>query len=477
MLAKVREETVPSTIYLDEVKSGDISENQDVQRKFCSDNSFINGIAVTILTGNYLPPLIIGEIPVIDGIVQKYIVDGMQRTTALRKIRYENYRITTSVEDSVIEYQAKKYDTEGHVCRDENGNVIWRKCFFDIKNKTFEQFPKELQRKFDTFQLRVVTHQECTMLDVSKLVRRYNNHKGMNTSQRAFTYLDSFARHVKNIVNENRFFKDTIQFAKSASKNGTHEKIVCESVMTVFHLDSWKERAQYTTVYLNENATENEFNIIDDYADRLYKICDDEFQELFSHTSTPVWFAVFDKFVKTGLPDGRFYEFLTAFVEKLHSKEVDGISYDTLAEDSHPRSKKIVMKKINLLTALMNEFLQVGSSNECKTEKKYNNITPLELVQECVNPEATKDDIEDYEYMLDACLKVDDPLRDAPNLPSLISIIAWAYQTENDVELEDWMYNFVKEHSTYVVNQKENYLHMKKDFEEYLHKLEVEKND
>ena len=88
MLAKVREETVPSTIYLDEVKSGDISENQDVQRKFCSDNSFINGIAVTILTGNYLPPLIIGEIPVIDGIVQKYIVDGMQRTTALRKIRY-----------------------------------------------------------------------------------------------------------------------------------------------------------------------------------------------------------------------------------------------------------------------------------------------------------------------------------------------------------------------------------------------------
>ena len=135
------------------------------------------------------------------------------------------------------------------------------------------------------------------------------------------------------------------------------------------------------------------------------------------------------------------------------------------------------MKKIKLLTTLMNEFLQVGSSNELQTENKYSNITPLELIQECVNPEATKDDIEDYEYMLDACLKVDDPLRDTPNLPSLISIIAWAYQTENDVELEDWMYNFAKEHSTYVVNQKENYLHMKKDFEEYLHKLEVEKND
>ena len=87
-VAKIREESVPVVNYLTEVRDGDVSDNQDVQRYFCSDNTFINGIGVTVLTGDYLPPIILGEIVISEGIVQKYIVDAMQRTSALIKIRY-----------------------------------------------------------------------------------------------------------------------------------------------------------------------------------------------------------------------------------------------------------------------------------------------------------------------------------------------------------------------------------------------------
>ena len=56
---KVREENIPVINYTGEVKDGDVSDNQDVQRYFCSDKPFVNGIGVTVLTGDYLPPLII----------------------------------------------------------------------------------------------------------------------------------------------------------------------------------------------------------------------------------------------------------------------------------------------------------------------------------------------------------------------------------------------------------------------------------
>ena len=75
MIKKVRKETIPLSLYLSDVKNGDISKDQDVQRGFCSDNSFVNEIAVTILTEDYLPPVILGEIRYDENLVQKYVVD------------------------------------------------------------------------------------------------------------------------------------------------------------------------------------------------------------------------------------------------------------------------------------------------------------------------------------------------------------------------------------------------------------------
>ena len=87
MKKKVIEKVMSVESYLDDIVSENISDNQDVQRNFCSSNAFVDGIIMTILTDDYLPSLILGEIAK-DGIVEQYLVDGMQRTGALRKFRF-----------------------------------------------------------------------------------------------------------------------------------------------------------------------------------------------------------------------------------------------------------------------------------------------------------------------------------------------------------------------------------------------------
>ena len=94
MKEKVKETNVPILMYVNDVNDGTISDDQDVQRMFCSDNSFINGIGVTILTGDYLPPIILCEVPCGNGAKQTYIADGGQRTAAIIKISSGSHKFT-----------------------------------------------------------------------------------------------------------------------------------------------------------------------------------------------------------------------------------------------------------------------------------------------------------------------------------------------------------------------------------------------
>ena len=118
MAKKVREQTISLSSYLKSVNSEDISENQDVQRMFCWDNPAINELIVTVLTEDYIPPIILGEEELGGDLTQQYIVDGIQRTTALNKFRHMNWKTTKSFENSVIQYQAKMRDEEGHLIKD-----------------------------------------------------------------------------------------------------------------------------------------------------------------------------------------------------------------------------------------------------------------------------------------------------------------------------------------------------------------------
>lgn len=465
-IKKVEPTTLPMIMYLNEVKDGTISDDLDVQRMFCSDNSFVNGIGVTILTEDHLPEIILCDVTNDNGTKQTYIVDGGQRTAALMKIRFGNYKFTSSTEDSEIEYQAKVRDENGKVCKDEDGRILWENRVFNIKNKTFDDLPKELQDDFDKFQVHVVTHPNCTMERANKYVRRYNNHKPMNTSQKALTYLSKYSRLAKNITRDS-FFQSCMKPSETERKNSTYEKLVCESVMCIFHLDNWKKSPKAMDSYLNKYSNNEEFNTVKRYCCDLEAVCGENYQDIFVAKNVAVWIGVFDKFKKLNLQDGHFVKFLDRFKSSLHNIEIEkfNTSWDKLDGKSGTKDKTVVTGKIKLLTALMLDFFKMDDDT---LENINNEIDTLEFVRNNVDSNVTQDDIDDYYSMLDEYdIDKTSRLLEWQNEPSLVAMIAYSFKY--DINLDDWIKSYFENTNMYFINQKKNFVHMKNDLNEYLH--------
>lgn len=466
MAKKVREQAIALSSYLKSVNSEDISENQDVQRMFCWDNPAINELIVTVLTEDYIPPIILGEEELGGDLTQQYIVDGIQRTTALNKFRNMNWKTTKSFENSIIQYQAKMRDDEGHLIKDEDGSILWENREFDIKNKTFEQLPDELKKKFDDYQIRIVIHQNCTMQEISKLVRRYNRNKSMGSNQKALTWIPTYARKIKNIAN-NEFYKNCITYSKSMRKNGTYEQTVANSVMATFHLNDWKKTPNDRNEYLEENSSFDEFEKVNEYGNRIAKVCGNRFQNVFVFKDILCWIATFHNFTKFGIEDGKFAEFINALVNELHGKVVGEWSYDMLDKESGTSDKKIIQAKIDTYTTLMMKYLQIDLENLIENTEE----TTLSFVQENANPDATEEDIEFYRDMVEDCVKVDEPVYQQCER-AVIAIMAYACTKEQDEEFEKWIQKY-KNQTNFSPSQKTNFTYMKNSFDKYVQKMAV----
>ena len=463
MAKKVREQSIALSSYLKSVNSEDISENQDVQRMFCWDNPAINELIVTVLTEDYIPPIILGEEELGGDLTQQYIVDGIQRTTALNKFRHMNWKTTKSFENSVIQYQAKMRDDEGHLIKDKDGSILWENREFDIKNKTFEQLPDELKKKFDDYQIRIVIHQNCTMQEISKLVRRYNRNKSMGSNQKALTWIPTYARKIKNIAN-NEFYKNCVAPSKSMRKNGTYEQTVANSVMATFHLNDWKKTPNDRNEYLEENSSFDEFEKVNEYGNRIAKVCGNKFQNIFVFKDILCWIATFDKFTKLGVEDNKFAEFVKALVNKLHDKVIGEWSYDLLDKEAGTSDKKIIQAKIDTYTALMMDYLHIAAETTLENSEE----TTLSFVQENANPDATEEDIEFYRDMVEDCVRVDEPVYQQCER-AVIAIMAYACMKEQDEEFEKWIQRY-KNQINFSPSQKTNFTYMKNSFDKYVQK-------
>lgn len=466
MAKKVREQAIALSSYLKSVNSEDISENQDVQRMFCWDNPAINELIVTVLTEDYIPPIILGEEELGGDLTQQYIVDGIQRTTALNKFRHMNWKTTKSFENSVIQYQAKMRDDEGHLIKDKDGSILWENREFDIKNKTFEQLPDELKKKFDDYQIRIVIHQNCTMQEISKLVRRYNRNKSMGSNQKALTWIPTYARKIKNIAN-NEFYKNCVSYSKSMRKNGTYEQTVANSVMATFHLNDWKKTPNDRNEYLEENSSFDEFEKVNEYGNRIAKVCGNKFQNIFVFKNILCWIATFDKFTKLGVKDNKFAEFVNALVNDLHDKVIGEWSYDLLDKEAGTSDKKIIQAKIDIYTALMMDYLHIDTETLTINPEE----TTLSFVQENANPEATEEDIEFYRDMVEDCVRVDEPVyQQCEN--AVIAIMAYACLREQDEEFENWIQKYKKQ-TNFSPSQKTNFTYMKNSFDNFVKKIAI----
>ena len=134
-------------MYLQKIKELDIRSDLDVQRMSGAwNNNMVNELVLTVLTGDYIPPVILGE----EGHnSQLWLIDGLQRSTALMMFRDGKYKITPSIEEPVISYRAKVRDFEGEVKIDGNGDICWETRTFDFMRKTYGHLPEELQKVFN----------------------------------------------------------------------------------------------------------------------------------------------------------------------------------------------------------------------------------------------------------------------------------------------------------------------------------------
>jgi len=226
-------------MYLKLIKAETIRSDQECQRLSGQWNAnMVNELIATVLTDHYIPPIILGE-EIVNGIARLWVIDGLQRSSTLAMFRYGNTKITKNIDEYMVTYQRKVLDGNGNPKRDAKGEIIWECVKFDIRNKTFNQLPEELKDRFDQYQLETVIHQDCDTAEISKLVRRFNNHTAMNTAQKSFTYIDTFAQEIRKIIG-NRFFLDVYTCSRNDRKNGTLERITGDMILLCSYPDKYR---------------------------------------------------------------------------------------------------------------------------------------------------------------------------------------------------------------------------------------------
>ena len=449
-MARPRKQTYTMAQYLGNVNDGYISNDADTQRN-PAWKPIVDGLAVTVLTDDYVPVIVLAE----EDSGQIHIVDGGSRTAAFRMIRYGNYKIKSSVEDPIIQYK--------RMIKDENGKSIWEDAEFDIRNKTYEQFPKELQKKFDEYQVDTVVHEHCNKEKIAMYIKRYNEHKAMNTNQKMFVYIPEFAEKIRDI-SSNKFFIECCDIKDAEKEKGILERIISESVMCMFHFNKWNKNGKKLATYLNENGTKEQFEKLNNNIKRLENIITDSTKVLFNSKDCFIWFTLFNKFLETELDDCEFNEFLTAFLESLRNEPVDGKLFDKVDETGSTKDKRVIESKLHILETLMKEYLHIEESeNKLVTKEEFiaeNVELPIEEVK--ADMDVYEDTLTDLE---DKTIRDGSKLLNDNNHMSLLAIVAYAYK--NDIDLDNWMEEYASNNNTYYVDQKKNFLYMVKDLTAY----------
>lgn len=419
-----------------------------------------------ILQGNKLHPLIFAE-QIINGVPIIWDLDGKQRCTNAYSYSKNGYKVSKNIRRWMIKYQTTEKDENGNDVLDENGFPIAVNAEFDIRGKKFSDLPEELRDRFLDYSFNYDQYLNCSEEDIGYHIERYNDGKPMTSPQKGITKLGTeYAGVVKSISNM-PFFKDMGGYKVSEFKNGTINRVVVESIMTSNYLDKWNKFDDMCK-HIKENADTTVFDDFEDMVERLEKVVTDDISDMFNSKDSFLWFGLFARFVKSESDDQRFIEFMTEFIQSLHSKSIDGISFDDILESSNTKDKGIVTKKMKHLEQLMKEYLGIEDVNI-----QENAVSSVDFVAEAidVDRDVIEEDIEVYEddlnTLLDNTVKIGAKLRDKENRLSLLAMVAYSYK--EDTDLDKWFAQYAK-NDVYYADQKVNFIHMKQDFEQYTKK-------
>lgn len=345
------------TSYVDSVHNGDWCLEFSGQRLSGQWSNPQKGTLIeTMLQGYQIPALVVCEQKMKDGFAVNWIIDGMQRTSVLDEFLADGFAVARNIERPIISYQIRKKDENGRALL-ENGIPVFETAEFDIRNKKFSAFPEELQKKIKDYPLTFEMYLGCTAEDVEYHIRRYNGGKPMNQNQKGQTHLGQEFAFLVNEVLKRPFFKNGYKMSEYV--NASVNRVVDDAVMVINFCEDWKQNPVYLCKYLHDNATAEMFEEIGELADRMDAVLSDETrEEVTRQTDSFIFFAAFKRFTEFGLPDSRFEDFMSAFVNGLKEKPVNGESYFVRdsAKNRATRNKRIVLGKIRQIFSLMNEF-------------------------------------------------------------------------------------------------------------------------
>ncbi len=330
-----------------------------------------------ILQGNKLHPLIFAE-QIINGVPIIWDLDGKQRCTNAYLFSKNEYKVSKNIRRPMITYQTIKRDKKGGEVLDAGGFPVAVNVEFDIRGKRFADLPEELQDRFLEYSFNYDQYLNCSEEDIGYHIERYNDGKPMTSPQKGITRLGTeYAERVKSISNM-PFFKDIGGYKVSEFKNGTVNRVVVESVMAANYLDKWN-RLEDMCQYLKEQGSPSVFEDFEDMVERMEKAVTCSAADMFDSKDSFLWFGLFARFIQreekvarkkpatadlrsagaeSGDKDKKFVAFMEAFARSLHSKKVNGISFDDIiAETKATKDKGIVTKKINHLEALLKGYL------------------------------------------------------------------------------------------------------------------------
>ena len=463
---KTKKDTYMVKTLLNMFKRKQIDKNHPLQRKPDQwTDEAQSGLIGSVIKGEDVDSIKICEQILSSTEFILWLIDGLQRLTVLESYRNNAFKIGKSLEMPYVYYQKENEDGEMETIK------------YDLRGRYFEDLPEELQDAFDSYAIDVVKHLDCSDEEVAYHIGRYNRQTSMNTNQKNILPMYKVAGFIKKISDNNVFFEECGSYTEIEIRKGVVDRVVSESIMTMFHLDNWT-KGKTMSKFLNENATQKEFEIFESELDRLSIIIDKKTTgKLFNSKNSFIWFAAFHKFTRYGVDDSKFKDFLIAFQNDLHSKtfeEYDNDSFDTYENNKSTKDKKVVLAKLDILDKLMREYLHI---DEVELSEETEIITPETFVSDMVDMpiETVKEEIDFYEETLDSLenntIRDDSKLLDTANRLSLLAMVAYSYK--NDVDLDDWLEDYAANNNTYYMDQRKNYSHMVNDFKQYQNRVAI----
>lgn len=353
---------------LDDKAMGYIDCNYISQRQpFQWNEGQVNKFYSRILNNQPIPEIIICE-KVVDGQKISYLVEGLQRLSYAEEFRENRIPVRAKgAEFTRIKYRKFELDDKGGRVQDEAGRPKFTVDTFDIVGKYYRDLPEFLQRRFDNFNITVTRFFNCTSEMIDYHMRNYNNHVAMTKAQYGITNVSNRTSGlIRNISERHPFFKDNIRCTSKNRKKGALDEVVVRMMMAMYYLDDWKKELIDALKFIDKHSTDEQFAHLEGNLDRLAGVVHKSVEDLFNTTNAYIWLAVFDRFEKLGIEDIQFVEFMDAFKASLHSRVIDGRSYDSV-NTRNTRDKATVVAKITMITALMEEyFLSENTKNPCE---------------------------------------------------------------------------------------------------------------